>query len=600
MKPDNYKINLNSEPLSSEDIAKHMDFDALLEQVQTTPEPPQQKPYIRWMGYAVGAIALAASLIGALFFFGLSSNEDALPNAEIYFASQPYVNPPLEEAQQKFASFKVDANEGGVYEYESGSRLVVPKAAFMDDRGNLISGEVEIKYREYHDFVDFFLAGIPMEYDSAGTQYHLESAGMIEVYAEQNGQRLSMNPDKSIDVELVSEINIAKDEGTPQYNIYVLDTTQRNWVYQGVDNIELLEAIDEARYDGSDEEISPEERLKNDLEALKTKELQELASIEATIPKPPKPLKPERANEDAITFEMDFGNIPQFSSSVEENLEQEQNAVNQSTAEIDELRAQWEGTIWQVKSAYEHLIDEAFAKQIWDEEKSQIKPINERDYELTLVSESQQLKLIVNPVLSKTDYDAAVAKFNERFATYESQMAEREQQLAADKAALAQRIEEERELLNEAFTERIAFYKSKGREDRATDAFVRQKIVNRFKVSSFGIWNCDRPIPPYIYMLKSEFVDNANNKIMGQPAYLVNKNQNTLVRFFTTKNTDVRFNNNFDNLMWTITKDNKLAVFEPHRFKSIGDNVGEYTFEMNLKEVDTSNEEAIRAALQFD
>ncbi|MEL6925744.1 MAG: hypothetical protein AAFO94_16990, partial [Bacteroidota bacterium] len=146
----NYKINLNPEEPSSEQIAAHKDFDALLRKTgATTGEPPttQQGASVRYIRLL--SAAAAAALIGVLFYFGLSSNEQALPSAESYFAARPYVNPPLPQATPAFATIKVDANEGGVYEYKSGSRLVVPRAAFMDDRGSLISGEVELKYREY-------------------------------------------------------------------------------------------------------------------------------------------------------------------------------------------------------------------------------------------------------------------------------------------------------------------------------------------------------------------------------------------------------------------------------------------------------------------
>lgn len=42
---------------------------------------------------------------------------------------------------------------------------------------------VKITYREFADPIDFFVSGIPMEYDSAGRKYNFESSGMCEINA---------------------------------------------------------------------------------------------------------------------------------------------------------------------------------------------------------------------------------------------------------------------------------------------------------------------------------------------------------------------------------------------------------------------------------
>ena len=86
------------------------------------------------------------------FVIGFGDNFSEQQNQ--YFAARNYVDPPLINVKPQFASYKCNANKGGIYEYESGSKLRVPAAAFMDNAGNLIEGEVEIKYREFHDGPD--------------------------------------------------------------------------------------------------------------------------------------------------------------------------------------------------------------------------------------------------------------------------------------------------------------------------------------------------------------------------------------------------------------------------------------------------------------
>jgi len=181
MKKDIYNFKINPPQPSSEQIAKHQDFDALLKQFQETEKvEPKRKSRVIWLRYATAA---AAAVVLLFFVRGFFSGEKGMTQEE-YFASQPFVNPPLENIKPTFTSKKVSANQGGIYEYDNGSKLIVPAAAFVNQNGKIVEGDVNIKFREMHDYVDFFLSGIPMTYDSAGTKYILESAGMVEIYAE--------------------------------------------------------------------------------------------------------------------------------------------------------------------------------------------------------------------------------------------------------------------------------------------------------------------------------------------------------------------------------------------------------------------------------
>ena len=96
----------------------------------------------------------------------------------------------------------------------------------------------------------------------------------------------------------------------------------------------------------------------------------------------------------------------------------------------------------------------------------------------------------------------------------------------------------------------------------ATDLMIKQKILNRFQVTSFGVWNCDRPLPPYIHTLKGEFIDEKESDLHQNVAFLVDKSQNTVVRFYATKGADVKFNQNSEKMMWIVTEDNKIALYK--------------------------------------
>ena len=102
-----------------------------------------------------------------------------------YNEDTPCINPPSEHLSMEATSFTVNSNEGGEFSHPSGTIIEIPKNAFEKD-GISVQGDVEIKYKEFKDQVDILLSGIPMHYDSAGNEYVLESAGMVQIFGFQN------------------------------------------------------------------------------------------------------------------------------------------------------------------------------------------------------------------------------------------------------------------------------------------------------------------------------------------------------------------------------------------------------------------------------
>ncbi|MCB0586931.1 MAG: hypothetical protein KDD06_16615, partial [Phaeodactylibacter sp.] len=380
----NYNFRFNPKLPSREDIQRHKDFGALLRRYKSQKDGQRTRRLRRLRVISISSAAAAAIAAIAIVLGGVFSapNKPALTAGE-YFAGQKFIQPPLaDEVQPQFASFRVNANQGGVYEYPSGSRLVVPAAAFADDRGRLIEGEVDIRYREMHDYLDFFLAGIPLTYDSAGIQYHLESAGMIEIYAEKDGQPVQLAPGKNIDVELVSEIIVPSLnlKAPPRYNIYQLDTFSREWLYQDVDNIQFVE--DEI-LEENDPLLQYKRELLGKYDAIDSRAAEELHAIESAIPKPVEPLRPYRADPGRPTLELNFldGSL---------NIEDTRNGEVQN--ELAKLQQMYKGVIWQISPSSPAFDERAFSVS-W--ESVRIRPVNNRDYELTLIHPQNQVTLIV-------------------------------------------------------------------------------------------------------------------------------------------------------------------------------------------------------------
>jgi len=239
----NYDFKFNQPKVTDESIEQFKDFEKLMADFEETTVlvlPTTTQRPVRRMWWPVAA--MAATVCGAMFyFFWNNTGSDFDTVQKDYFAKQEFVNPPLKGLEEEISTAKLVAEKGGEFSSKTGSKYTVEPNSLKNKDGQPVSGEVTIKYREMHDYVDFFVSGIPMTYDSAGTTYQLESAGMVEIYAEQDGEKLEINPNKPIQVELISEIPLLASQEVPEFNIYQLDIENRNWKFRNVDNIQLVE-----------------------------------------------------------------------------------------------------------------------------------------------------------------------------------------------------------------------------------------------------------------------------------------------------------------------------------------------------------------------
>ncbi len=113
--------------------------------------------------------------------------------------STPFVNPPVKEWNPSFSSFEFDASKAYTFTSQTGSKVHFPKQCFLDSLGNPYQGKVAMKYREFHDAMPVYLAGIPMDYNGNGP---FETAGSFELRNVKSN--LKINPEKAVQVKLAS------------------------------------------------------------------------------------------------------------------------------------------------------------------------------------------------------------------------------------------------------------------------------------------------------------------------------------------------------------------------------------------------------------
>jgi hypothetical protein len=112
---------------------------------------------------------------------------------------------PIEGIDIPYQYFKVDPNVDNVIVTASGTTIRVPKNAFLDEAGNLITSKVKLEYREFRNPLDFYIAGIPMELNENGEDKVFVSGGMFEINATNaKNATVFINPANKIKVDLLS------------------------------------------------------------------------------------------------------------------------------------------------------------------------------------------------------------------------------------------------------------------------------------------------------------------------------------------------------------------------------------------------------------
>lgn len=343
----NSKLNRNRNPFTEQEIAQDENFDKLL---KTAKANKLKKNLI-----VGGVITLSVLLLVGLLVFLKPNKVNKEATVEVPETTQGAIKPNLTGIPQ--SAFTVNAQQGGELVFNN-TRIVIPQNAFMDSNGNEILGKVELTYREFHNPIDFFLAGIPMVYDSAGVEYHFESAGMFEIYGFQHGTPIHLA--KPIEVKLAS-----LHQGD-YFNMYKLDTLTGVWTYLGKDTSVV----------GNSSASNP----------------QEIANINERIANIEKEL-PVKKTKNGVCIKIDF-----------------------NAAEFPELESLKE-VLFEVDATDKNFSPD-LAKKDWDDIK--LKKVEE-DYILTFYDKFKPTKIKATPVLSDAAYKKVFTEYELKLKELEKQ-----------------------------------------------------------------------------------------------------------------------------------------------------------------------------------
>jgi hypothetical protein len=500
---------------------------------------------------------------------------------------------PLPNVDVPFDEYTVDAAKGDTLVYKSGSVILFPPNAFADKDGKLITGKVQVKYREFADPLDIYLAGVSMNYDSAGKNYTFESMAMCEVLAFQNGSPVYVNQKSKPEINLVARNSITS-------NLYYYDSVKQNWIYKG------------NAFTATMAELSKPEKKST-----------RIVKIEKAIPT--ELIMPRKADGSGplIRVFIEAGGFPELMA-------------------YDNIKFQLDTAV--------QKFSPADSEEEWNDIK--LERGNEKEiYVVHLSNSRRSVKFIARPVFEEGDYEAAMRVFNEKVevgnrARAEKMLVEKKQsnekrrQYEADSVEYA-RIIKENERILEKNRQTLIQNEKTARENekiivenarklvirdsmqqemilrmRATIEFRQKRLeemklarkdterilkevdlaetaIMAFPIDNFGRWNIDKININNSLPIYATFLDKKGNQLALKRIAVCTRTFNLVIRYADNNITLVE---NTDNIIIGVVN-NQLAYFvfkDVNRYK-IGRDLRKQEFTMNLVDEDKNNYADLRA-----
>ncbi|MCU0433794.1 MAG: hypothetical protein MUC87_10105 [Bacteroidia bacterium] len=523
-----FQFSNKKDKISDEEINSRMNFDQFL-----AARPAPAKPF-RKLWKAAGITAAAAAVV-TVSYLAFSSDNNSGSNSTYV----PVVQPPVPYLQLKPSSFEINPAADTLLVSAKGSEIIVPKGTFVYNNGKPATGNIELRYREFHDQIEIMLSGIPMRYDTAGQKLILESAGMFEITAFQNSEPLQIAPGKEITVRMISP--------TPENNfhIYYLDTLNRRWQYIA--------------------ENTRENNTCSEPIFLLNKEMEKkYNTFAASII--PQPVKPVVASPSAVTFSIDY-----------------------VKSEFPELAA-FDGIKFEPLPG-EKQFSEKLATRTWEDVNVE-RSDEAGKYLITLSTENETYTFNAKAVVDGKNHAQAIAEFEKRDKIYQQGLTARTNRLNALRDSMF--------TLNENMVSRSASVNYNDKFNAYltgdyTKVSKDQLVYRTLKVGRLGVWNSDRPrnfFDNFMDKVKANmsvalftviFKNKLKQKIRLKTAFLVKNDVNTIYPVFPGE-----FEKNFPylpgeiDMIMGITEDDKICYCKGNDLEKAIANGQQLEFVMQL------------------
>jgi hypothetical protein len=497
-----YKIHIDKPLPDDSRINRHKDFEGLYGRYKTVIRRP------RWYDIRKNPRMFAGMIAAAVLLFLVF---EAVRDKQLMQENDSLIRAPFSPIDIPYQTFSLSGEEAVSLDAEGGTKLHIPADAFADAEGNPVSGQMELKYREFHNGTDLFIAGVPLLYDSAGSTHALNTAAMMEVRAFQGDMPLSLRKDKKISVEFVSEHT---ESGL---NRYFLDTAKQSWVIRGPSSIQPIPVtgIPDA----------PRIAILSD------------AEVQAQIGKlpalPPAPLKPRKVSEAKKPFgiKADLTDFPEMQAYGDILWEH-----NDNTDATDP---------WKQK---------AFDRP-WHDVRVKRLPGGDR-YEILFTRDDESFRAVASPVFRGKAYEDAMKVYENAFAAYD--------------AARKKRAASESEILRKR-TDALAQQRT---SQGAPAEAVSQGVVRMLEADALGYWSfgkvAETPFAGDAVSLTLDGKSLTHEKPFFRPyVFLMDMESGDLRQLPADKQgkVNLEFDPEKDYQLMTWTWDKKPAVMRPEAFR---------------------------------
>jgi len=435
----------------------------------------------------------------------------------------------LKSSSNPLKKILINNDSDTTIEISTGSRIQLQKESFIDENGKVIHGNVQLYYREFHNVSQSLLGNIPMDYDSAGKQYHFESAGMFEIKADVNGKAVKINPSKSIQVQLAS-----LDHRPEKFNQYYLENRDENWKYLGKDTpftIGKMKPLQEPLHVNKYTNLNPKKA-----EAITQ-------------------LNPEKQ---------------QFKIEIPKNTFPELQGYTNLQFEVSSQNKKFDPT--KTQEDWVNVEIEKFGTG--------------RDYKFTFLGLKENYEVLGYPVLDSLNYYAEIKKFEKMHTSSLGKKVQvKKQQFEAQKAW------EKRSQNFEQATQNYRLANGGTRSIESDSVIlasmkmvstqaVDQVVYRTFQVQNFGIYNSDYPQNlPNELIVQAKFKDGSGNTIQPQTIYLIEKGKNAVYTYYS--GAKLGFNPTAKNVIIMVIN-NKLYAVKSEEFEEIKNVDKSHTFLCNL------------------
>jgi len=456
-------------------------------------------------------IAIAAVLLLAFFSYTWFKEKKQQPDKiAVTMSVKSAIIPPLNGANVPYETFTFNAATGDTLFTLNGSIIIFPRDAVLNGRGEIVNGNIVIRTREFNDPFDYSIAGIPMDYDSAGTKYQFISSGMIDIRAYQNGEPLLVNPAAKPQLNLVST---NKEQKT---NLYKLDTVNGKWMNKGKDEVNLVHLKNTDSYNNQNIQLAYKDNGNGDADYLNE-------AIPETMPAPPQKASDLNPLINVIVDPASFKELLVYDGLKFEVTDTKAGTVGEdSKMEWDNIelkRGETAGT-------YKVIFSTGKRKAIY-----KVKPVLEgKDFEAAEKLYQQKLKEYTRIQTERKKGEVELEKDNKRMEELNKLIAIRNKFIEAENIKIDALNKENKRRRDSATKTNYEWEQSR------RIVALEQNLIRSFGIDGFGYWNCDQPTLPQTQQYVGSFKTIENELVTYNTLCIATEGVNRIQNYHNTNN----------------------------------------------------------------